>query len=1035
MKLLRILSIACLFPLVLAVSLLTLVAPLNAAKAPASTWNESAWGTPRGFRRGPGAATIPPPGFRGESRARVSGPATRAANSSIDDPIFFIPPAYPSGAAGARSVVVEDFNGDGKPDLAVTNHCFDTNCTSGAVGILLGNGDGTYQPAVTYNSGGYFTQTVAAGDFNADGKLDLALANQCNDANCTNGSVTVLLGNGDGTFRAAVSYPSGGDAMFVAAGDLNGDGKLDLVVANNETNNVGVLLGNGNGTFQPVVEYASGGTQASSLALADLNGDGHLDLAVTNFLSGNVSILLGNGNGTFQSAVSYLSGGSLVNAVVVADFNHDNKPDLAVANLCNDPNACTAGVVGVLLGKGDGTFQPAVTYAPGGQDSYSVAAADFNGDGKLDLAVSDETTGLTVLVGAGDGTFQLGPTYDSGGMDSFFAVVADINGDGKADIVMSNDCASDCSTGSVVALIGNGNGSFHAPAKFLTNGSTFLASTAGDFNHDSRSDLVLTGGCGNADCSVGSVDVLLNAGNGNFEPAASYGSGGSSPISVAVGDFNGDGQPDIAVSNSCASPEDCSSGTMGVLLGKSDGTFQTAVVSGVPPGTLAVGDFNGDGRLDLAITSSPTGSASGSNGSVNILLGNGNGTFASAVAFSSGAPYAHAVAVADFNGDGNLDLAIANGNCMNNNNEEGELQCGTGSVGLLLGNGDGSFKPAVLYSTIDTFAFTITTGDFNGDGKLDLAVGNANCAIPTLCEPGTIAVLLGGGDGTFKTAVTYPSGDSWPAFNHASSNSVAATDLNGDGKLDLVVSNKNVLLGNGDGSFQPAQSYNPSAIPAVTDLVADFNGDGIPDLVAADPAYLTVLLNDSSAFRQAASTALTSSRNPAEVGRRVTFTATVTSSTQTPTGTVTFSDSGHALGTTPIANGNAQFSTSAFDAGIHVITASYSGDQTFLPSTSPELKQAIKADTRTGLTSSHNPSRHHQPVTFTAAVSANSGDTPTGTITFRDFSAVIGTAQLSGGEATFTTSRLHRGLHLIRATYGGSPTDRHSSALLTQRVK
>ncbi len=1033
MKLFRTLSVACLFLIVPAISLLTVVAPLSAAKVPASTWNESVWGSPRGFRRGPGAATIPPPESSGGSRARVSRPTGRAANSSITDPIFFIPPTYPSGGMGARSVVVEDFNGDGKPDLAVSNHCFDTNCTSGAVGILLGNGDGTYQPAVSYNSGGYFTQTVAAGDFNADGKLDLALANQCNDTNCTNGSVTILLGNGDGTFRAAVSYPSGGDATFVAAGDLNGDGKLDLVVANNETNNVGVLLGNGNGTFQPVVEYASGGTQASSLALADLNGDGHLDLAVTNFLSGNVSILLGNGNGSFQSAVSYLSGGFSVSAVVVADFNHDDKPDLAVSNLCNDPNNCTNGLIGVLLGKGDGTFQPAVTYSPGGQSSYSVAAADFNGDGKLDLAVSDETTGLTVLVGAGDGTFQLGPTYDSGGLDSFFAVVADINGDGKADIVMSNDCASDCSTGSVVPLIGNGNGSFHAPAKFPTNVATFLASTAADFNHDGRPDLALAGLCGNADCSIGVVAVLLNAGNGNFAPAANYVSGGSSPVSVAVGDFNGDGQPDIVVSNSCASTQDCSTGTLGVLLGNSDGTFQTALVSNVPSGALAVGDFNGDGKLDLAITSASTGSMGGSNGSVNILLGNGNGTFASAVPFSSGAPYAQAVAVADFNGDGNLDLAIANGNCVDNGVF---LQCGAGSVGLLLGNGDGSFKPAVLYSTIDDDSFTITTGDFNGDGKLDLAVGNGNCETPTTCEIGTVAVLLGGGDGTFQTAVSYPAGDSWPAFGRASSNSVAAGDLNGDGKVDLAVSNKNVLLGNGDGSFQAAQSYNPSAIPAVTALVADINGDAVPDLVVADSAYVTVLLNDSSAFRQAAPTTLTSSPNPADLGRVVTFIATVTSSTQTaPAGTVTFSDSGRALGTETLANGNAKFSTSSLDAGIHAITASYSGDETFLPSTSSELKQAIKADTRTRLTSSKNPSRHRHPVTFTAAVSANSGDTPTGTVTFRDFSTIVGTAQLSGGQATFTTSRLRRGPHLIRATYGGSPTDRRSSALLAQRVK
>ena len=333
-------SPACLFVLLI---------PAQPKTLQALPGNHNVEGTERGYRH---AASVLETGRvqsggrlssgqRLQQRGLVGRPSPRAVPTgasalvpaSNPGSIFFVPPTYGSGGGGARAIAVADFNGDGKQDLAVTNHCFDSNCTSGSVAVLLGKGDGAYQPAVAYDAAGYFTQSVTAADFNGDGKLDLALANQCSDLSCTNGSVTVLLGNGDGSFRAAVSYASGGDASFVTAGDLNGDGKLDLVVANYEIDNVGVLLGNGDGTFQSVSTYASGGENASSVALADLNGDGRLDLAVTNYLSGTVAVLLGNGNGTFQSAVSYSTGGALASTVVVADFNHDNKPDLAVANV------------------------------------------------------------------------------------------------------------------------------------------------------------------------------------------------------------------------------------------------------------------------------------------------------------------------------------------------------------------------------------------------------------------------------------------------------------------------------------------------------------------------------------------------------------------------------------------------------------------------------------------------------------------------------------------------------------------------------
>ena len=762
--------------------LLGLGLPVQSKTAGLTRNNDNVRGSGHGYRRAPfvpngrgianrGASAsgqiLKPDAPTSPRGSRLAASSLRAFGASgIANPIFFVPPTYDTGGLGARTIAIEDFNRDNKPDLAITNHCFDSNCTTGSVGILLGNGDGTYQPPVSYNSGGYFTQSVTVGDFNGDGKPDLALANQCSDLGCSNGSVTILLGNGDGSFRAAVSYGAGGDATFTAAGDLNGDGKLDLAVANYEINNVGILLGRGDGTFQPVVTYASGGDSASSVALADLNGDGRLDLAVTNYVSGNVAVLVGNGNGTFQPAVSYPTEGALASMVVVSDFNHDTRPDLAVADVCNDLNNCVNGVVAVLLGNGDRTLRTAVNYFSPSQNSYSLTVADFNRDGDPDLAVSNESAGATLMLGAGDGTFQVANSFESEGSFSFFAAAGDINGDGNADLVVSNDCliAQDCSASSVIALLGSGDGNFRSPTSFSSHGGALLAATAADFNGDGKPDLILA--CGGLACTSNTVDVLLSRANGAYQPPASYDSGGNTPVSLAVGDFNGDGKPDIVVANSYASVSDCTHGVLGVLKGNGQGTFQPPAIFSVPgnsPRQVAAGDFNGDGKLDLAVVSQPNCCLDGSPGAVNILLGNGDGSFLAAVSYSSGDPFALAVAIADLDGDGKLDLAVANGNCSS---DEFSTSCATGSVAVLRGNGDGSFQAAVRYSSIDAWAFSVVAADFNGDGKLDLAVGNNNCEAFEPCSDGSIAVLLGNGDGTFQAGTTYPRGRSVARLSH-----------------------------------------------------------------------------------------------------------------------------------------------------------------------------------------------------------------------------------------------------------------------------
>jgi hypothetical protein len=349
---------------------------------------------------------------------------------TVTQPLFYPAVDTPVGA-GPQAVAVGDFNGDGIPDLAVANTADNT------ITILLGNGDGTFTDAGTLTTDAAPVSIVTA-DLNGDGMLDLVVANR------DGGTLTIFLGNGDGTFAPAQSIALGSSPAVVAVADVDGDGIPDLIVADPGDSAVAVLLGNGDGTFQDPVFSPAGGS-VTFVAVADVNGDGIPDVVAVNTDSDTISVLLGAGDGTFQfDPKQVYAVDQAPVSVAVGDFNGDGVLDLVVAN--RDSND-----VSILLGNGDGTFQTAQNYAVGASP-LSVAVGDFNGDGILDVAVANQGDNTaSVLLGNGDGSFQVAVSFPVSSGPAALAV-ADINGDGTADLVTAN---ADAGTVSVLLNAGN----------------------------------------------------------------------------------------------------------------------------------------------------------------------------------------------------------------------------------------------------------------------------------------------------------------------------------------------------------------------------------------------------------------------------------------------------------------------------------------------------------------------------------------------------------------------------------------------------
>lgn len=729
----------------------------------------------------------------GQGGARPTGPPPRPAS--------FVAALEVTSRQDAVAAVMGDFDNDGKIDLAVAN------ATGLAVSVLLGKGAAAFTAPVDY-AAGMSPSAIAAGDVNGDGALDLIVANH------DDGTMTVLLNDRHGVFGAPTIYATGANPVAIAIGDLNRDGRQDVVVAVAAMSTdpatpfaaagyLSVFLNNGAGRFAPPVIYLSG-TGPTAVAIADLNHDGLSDLAIATSqqtpLTGdesNVTVLINKGNATFATPVAY-GVQPQPTSVVAGDLDGDNVPDLVVAGAQGT----------VMFNKGDGTFPVNDTFSfqniTGSPTPLGVALADINGDGRLDLAIAgQEGTVSVALNGGGKNAFGVPLIYSIG---SYATAVAfgDLNADGKADLAVVEN--------NVSVLLGTGQGTFAVAPSYAVSASP-AGLAVGDLNGDAKLDLAVADGDGH-------VSVLMNTGRGAFAAAVNY-DGAAYPTSIVSADLNGDGRLDLAVTNDMTAD-------VSVFLNRGGGLFAPQVKSPASLGAnaMAAADFDGDGRLDLAVTSSTGGATAGAprTATLSILLNRGGGVFAAPVNYSVGEE-TYAIAVGDLNGDGKIDVVV-NAN---------PSTPGTAGVSVLLNKGDGTLAGPVHYvigSGVDSGHFVI--GDLDGDGKPDLAVSDF--------DGGNLVVLVNDGTGRFQLSGTYPA--EWEI------DAIALGDLNGDGTPDLAVASVNggavhLFLNYGDGTFFEGTDYTVGSNPFSV-VIGDFDGDHKPDLaVSILSGQVTVLTNNS----------------------------------------------------------------------------------------------------------------------------------------------------------------------------------------------
>jgi hypothetical protein len=820
----------------------------------------------------------------------------------------------------------------------------------------------------------------------------------------------------EGVYRLTVH-----DAITDAYGNAI-DGNSDGVCGGDWVADFVVVADRGSLSFNAST-YTSGDLAPSSIATGDFNSDGIVDLAVTHNRSiGTIGILLGKGDGTFSTATTFSSGGAQPNCAATGDFNGDGKLDVVIG--------CYGNTVAVLLGDGTGGCSLSHTYSSGGGNPRDIVAHDFNHDGKLDIAVLNGTGTANVFLGDGGGSFTTIGGFSTGAFDATRMAVGDFNHDGNFDLAVT-----DSSSGTVGILLGASNGSFSLVRRFSSGGSYPQGVAVGDFNHDGNADLAVTNTMGN------NVAVFLCDATGSFAEATTYSTGGSNPISLAIGDFDYDGMVDLAVVNSSS---------IRILRGTVSGSFllsSTVLADGRRASDIAVADFNGDGKIDIALACELN---------YNLLV-------------LTNIPSPLSVTVTSGNGVA-FDVGVgANGT--------GELIQGTNNAfdgdGRLI-VGDTAFQADSSYS-LDDGGCTIVTASGTAAGLTvhrEITVpntGNADFArtLDTFTNSTgstitTTVKIVGNLGSDAKTAVFMTSDgdnvveatDAWFATDDANGTGSPAVVhyIHGPAGLQpvsarvvgdnvewtyeiTVAAGKTVRLG----YLTIVAETQDAAVAAANDLVTHtgFGGQAGAFLTSTELASL----GNFQFYPIATTTTVAASQNLSNYGESVTFTATVGANIPceaTLAGEVTFWDGTKELGTTTLVDGSASLATSSLLAGTHSIKAVYQGNADFLTSTSKSARQDVKrAITTTTVVAAANPSAYGENLTFAVTVDAADPSlaTPTGTVVMWDGGKSVGTATLDAdGKATFSISTLTPRTHTLLFSYAGTSDFTNSKSRVRQTV-
>jgi subtilisin family serine protease len=809
-------------------------------------------------------------------QAGARGTHSFAASTTIPPApaAFNLRPTLPAGFF-PTGVVTGDFNGDGKLDWAVANG------GDNSIWIYLGNGDGTAKLPTIVQLQGHAPVALATADMNGDGKLDLVVAEADSLA------VAVLLGNGDGTFGPELTFTTPSIPISLAVADFNGDGKPDVVVGllgTFDTGQLAFLPGDGTGKLGiPVTHYGPPGgvTLTIAVAAADLNGDGRPDVVALNFIvdingispiGHNARVYLNEGNGTFKISQQFFFDtpadqgpglGQIVTAVALGDVNHDGCIDAVTLD--------TLGTATFFPGLCDGTFDTTNTRIFGsGIVAAAAALADVNGDGQLDLISSSLAYGTynlflgmpssSISVQFGDGAGNFGsPTLYRGEPQMVALAIADLRKNGRPEVITANQ-----QTDTITVYQNDGTGAFGPPkggyVGYLMSGQMHAVGNAPvsnfavkDFNGDGLPDL--------ATLEIGSqfplpteMTVLLNNGTGGYgAPIRTPIADGPSELNDFVFvDFRNVGRKDLLFVG--MGTGSATQFAYGFAISNGDGTFQRPILKSLPltiyiPLHLVVGDFNNDGKQDFLIV--------GSGGYIP-FLGNGDGTFRQGTTVTF--PFIPSISqeirsaiVTDVNGDGKADLLVLGSQLVSSSEQN--------AIYEFLGNGDGTFQaPKLLFNNLGPFA----VADLNKDGHPDIVAAvdqGTNAAV--FGHLWMYKVFMGNGDGTFTAGQTYgpfpnPYADNYyfgyifpPADQPLGPPQPGIGDFNGDGIPDVAVyttagtnvfntvgyagaplsTEVFVLAGNGDGTFSVPTLGQGLAGLQVPQAAADVNGDGRTDLL------------------------------------------------------------------------------------------------------------------------------------------------------------------------------------------------------------